>query len=410
MQRLRHGSFRPPYQFVADIANHALFSLDRERLQPGGDHRIALFTAAGLIEVTPDSIKHWNEEVMARWERQAHEALPQSRLTWRELINKLLSFHRQGGRWTYADIAEAANTWPGSDCQSDAHRIKDLLSSRGIPTRVEQLALERIAGLDGLQMNRIDIAIENGSLPLGRQSHRSYFSSQLADILGRLRVAGISQAQLVMRSIPLGQTEPALNEASLSMSKNGITCPTQSTMRGLVNALQRCHDRANRPLVTADELQQLVTATGFTFDDLAATTHDIVARINSTTRLKPLLSALRNATDLDVPMSAVDSDMARGGADEDARMAHLLRCWEWDGAPNVPTLTQVHQLLARYNRLLQDKGKAQLSRVEIERVVEVAERDREEGRQRGFVRRAQEHHSPTSRRTIAPDFDGGPTR
>jgi hypothetical protein len=410
VNRLRNGAIRPPYPFVADIADHALLSLDPERIRPGGDHRFALFAAAGLIEVTPDSINQWNDEVLARWRRRDQTAaLPP--ILWKELMGKLLSFHCQGGRWSRRDIADAVNGLPGSNCNVSSQRIKNILgNTNSVPTRAERQALETVAGLNMSQVHCIEAAVEDGILPLSRNPSPSRFSTQLSDILGRLQAAGISHRQLASHMIPLGQTEPELSLSTLLTSKNGKTNPTLATLRALVKALERCHDRAHCPLVTTDEIRQLAHAAGFTLDDLVATTHDIVGRINEATQLKPLLSALRNAADLNVAMPAIDSETARGDADNGARMAHSLRSWECLNQIHSPTAAQVAEILTRYNRLLRAGGKPELSSDEIQKVLEVAQRDREDGQQRGFRKRAQEHRPLSPRRTIRPDFDGGHSR
>lgn len=405
---IRRGAIRPSYQFVSGIADHALLSLDPQRLRPGGDQRIALFAAAGLIEVTPDSIRQWNEEVLARWQRQMDPTAQRQRTTWKELMTKLFSFHCQGGRWSRQNIAAAVNALPGSDGHVSLQRIKSILSdTTAVPTGPERQALEQVAGLDTPQIDLIERAVGDGVLPLVPDPSPSRFSAQLTDILGRLRTAGIPQTQLAARTVPLGRAEPELLESTLSMWKRGKTNPTLATLRALVKALERCQDRANHPLVTADEIHQLVSAAGFTASDLTATTHDIVARINGATRLKPLLYALRNAADLNVSVPAVDSDTAQGQAGNKARLADLVHSWERDGAANSPSLAQVSELLTRYNRLLRAGGQPELSADEMQRVLEVAQRDRDDGRQRGFRNRLQEHRPYSPRRTIRPDFDGG---
>jgi hypothetical protein len=109
---------------------------------------------------------------------------------------------------------------------------------------------------------------------------RSEFSLRLSAILGRLRAAGITQRELVSRTIPLCYTEPAFSCTTLSLWKHGSTHPTLANLRALVTALERCHYGANRPLVTAKEIRQLVSAAGFTLDELAAMPHDIASRTN----------------------------------------------------------------------------------------------------------------------------------
>jgi hypothetical protein len=411
VNRIRHGAIRPSYLFVTAIADRALLSLDPEQMRPGGVHRIAFFAAAGLIEVTPASVKQWNEEVLASWQRQCEQTLARPRITWRELMGKLLSLHCQGGRWSQRDIADAVNALPGCDGTMTVRRIKDILSDRtAVPTRAERLAVAKVAGLDPAQAHCLEAAVDDGILPLTPTPSPSPFSALLGDLLGHLHQAGISQAQLIARTLPLGRTEPALSATTLSMWKQGRTHPTLATLRALAKALEQCQDRAHHPLVTAEEIRQLVSLAGFSLDDLAATTHDIVARINGATRLKPLLSALRNAADLNVAMPALDSETARGHAGKDARLAPLLKNWECEGRTNSPSLAQVGELLTRYNRLLRAAGRSELSAEEMQKVLEVAQKDREDGQQRGFVKRAHERHPPSPRRTIRPDWDDGQGR
>jgi hypothetical protein len=88
-------------------------------------------------------------------------------------------------------------------------------------------------------------------------------------------------------------------------------------------------------------------------------------------------------------------------------MANLLTHWENDGSPLVPSVVQVRELLTRYNRLLRAADKAELTEEEMQRVLEVAQRERQEAQQRGFRNRVREHHPRIPRRTIRPDFDGG---
>lgn len=405
--QIRQGRFPPPYQLVAEIADHGLLSLDPDRTRPGGHHRIALFSTAGLIEVTPDSIKQWNADVLAGWQRHA-QATTQPRTSWVRLINKLLSFHCQGGRWSRRDIAEVASTYAGPGCRMDYQRIESILSAPdSSPSPAERLALEHVIGLDSAQINAIETAVENGTLQLGRRPRHSHFSAQLADILDRLRLAGITQTQLALRTTPLGGTEPELSQSTMSNWKTGRSHPTQAALRVLAAALEQCRDRANCPLVSADDIRHLVSAAGFSLDELTATTHDIVAQIDGATRLKPLLSALRNAADLSVPLSAIDSDTARGAGD---CMAHLLHAWEWNGSGNLPTPDQVVEIASRYNRLLRAGGKTMLTDDELGRIVDVARRNRQEEQESGFLQRALERHPPSSRRTISPDFDDGVSR
>ena len=67
----RHGEIEPSYAFIQRLLACNPLHLDSDRIrlpegeQPTGDLRFPFFAAAGLIEVTPDSISEWNREVMA---------------------------------------------------------------------------------------------------------------------------------------------------------------------------------------------------------------------------------------------------------------------------------------------------------------------------------------------------------
>ena len=117
----RRGDVAPPYSFLeALLATNAL-NLDPGRIQPAagenppGDQRVALFTAAGLIEVTPASIHHWNQEVLANFKRILEREPRILRPAWGDLMTKLLSFHLQGGRLSHSQLASHVRATYGED-------------------------------------------------------------------------------------------------------------------------------------------------------------------------------------------------------------------------------------------------------------------------------------------------------
>lgn len=86
-------------------------------------------------------------------------------------------------------------------------------------------------------------------------------------------------------------------ERNLLGNKNG---PTRLRVRRPAEILA-----AGRPIVSVQQLNALAEGAGLSLRDLDATTHDITARIDGVTRIKPLLTSLRNASDLPVPRSAL---------------------------------------------------------------------------------------------------------
>jgi hypothetical protein len=402
IRNVRSGFQQPSYQFVSDLADHALLSLDPQRVQrpqeglPPADLRVALFATAGLIEVTPESTAHWNEEVIAGWQRRLQSQSVTEKPVWREIMLKLLEFHMQGSRRTQADIVHDAHVPPDPNApEFNLDRIRGILVNNGVPTAAERVGLAQAVGLNHDQITIIESAIENGQLEIGPRIRASPFSKLFDDLASRLRDNGITLRDISTRSTPLGGDTPAVAPTTLSNWRTGRTHPSLSAFRGLVRVLERFQNT-----VSQSEVEQLIKASGFSPAELSATTHDIVAKINGETRLKPLLASLRNASDLDVSLPQV----------EVRHTNKSLAAWELEAIPDYPSQSQLLELLELYNSILRDKGQQELSAEEIQRVMTVGDRDREDGLARGFMKRAHEHRPPVARRTITPDFDSGPTR
>ena len=403
MEYIQEGRTQPTYELITEIADRALLSLDPARLQPlgesghGSDYRFALFSAAGLIEVTPSTIRQWNQDVMAGWQRRLAEPARQ-KPNWKELMHKLVDFHLQGGRWGLDEIADTANVEiPPGRSLLNGFRVNTLINGHGVPSDDERIALGKAVGLSPEQITQVETAVENGTLALGPRLYTSTFSTLLSELIDRLRSNHVSTKELARRSTPLGETEPGLCHTTISSWKYGRSKPTLSALRGLVHALEHC-----QPLVTSAEIVALISAAGFTREDLVATTHDVVSVIDETTKLKPLLGNLRNAVDLNVPTTFLK--------DDDNNYDVLVRNWENEADAKSPSPSQARELLDRYNRILRDKGEQELNSQEIEKIMSVVNRDRQEGLEKGFVKRAQQHRPPAARRAITPDFDDGRKR
>ncbi len=409
VKTLRVGQLRPSYQFVEDVADHSLLSLS-DASRPGSDQRAALFAVAGLIEVTPESTRQWNHDVLADWQRRRERQASSSQPTWSELIHKLLDFQTQGWRWRHEEVAAAANATK-TGCNLTTMRVSNLLSGVCIPTQVERTALAEVVGLTPAQSAAIESAVEDKTLLLGKKPLPSAFSSLFTEILEKIATFGITQQQLVQSAVSYCGNEPALSKATISMWKNGKNKPTLASLRSLICTLEECRDQLYRPIVSPEEIQQLVSAAGFSADDLTATTHDIIARIDETTRLKPLLSALRNAADLSVPPSAVDRAEAQPDRTIGShRLVSRVNKWESSCAPEIPKPEQLRGLLERYNRLLQANGQAQLSDAEIQKVVAVAEREHPASLSAGGRKITLKHTPLAARRPITPDLDDSRSR
>ncbi len=397
MSDYRRAELDPSYEFIDDLLATNALHLDPGRIRaadgerPAGDQRIALFAAAGLIEVTPDSVRQWNREVLAGYSRLTDAHLPVAGPSWGDLMAKLLSFHLQGGRKSLSQIAGEVRENAGGQLFTDPTRLRHLLdSNRVIPSEHERLALARYAGLDSAQIGDIEARIDAGTMPLTGRRHHTNISDALNSILEKLAAQGISTIQLAalcnQQAVPGGAP---IYQPDLSIWRHGKHLPTLEKLRVLAAGLQRFGaSRLTNP-VTSNEIERLVTAAGFSTRDLTDSTHEIIARIDDQSHIKKLLKALRTAADVAL------------GYDDTARV-HM---WETAGA-TYPTGEQVRELLRHYNGVIRQNGMAPLSDEEIEKVVRVADRDHTDWHQQSHAEKLKERKPRDRRRPPSPSLTG----
>ena len=411
----------PTYQFVTNLLDHDLLHLDPDLSKPAradspaGPHRTGLFAAAGLIEVTTESTRDWDREVLAGHERLLvqHKASPLPLPPrWQQLMRKLVDFRTQGDRTSIVRIATQARLTTEDDTLFAGERLKDLLTDSGtpVPTEKERLALYRVLDLANDQIRYLEDGIEAGRIPLRRYCQVTPFSRLFDEILARLAAAGISADRLT-RMTKAQPTERQGIESSSVIShwRHGKATPTLVSLRHLAGALRRC-GKAGHRLVSDQEIEALVQAAGFTSEDLAATCHDVIARITEQTRIGPLLSAIRNASDVSAPLSAV-TIMDRSVPPRFIKLPSESRItqWECESRDCYPTKEQVRELLDRYNLILKEKGHDLMTDREIDQVIAVADRDCKRRQELPReVRRNQQ--APTRRLPPSPLFDDGPGR
>lgn len=415
--RCRKGDTLPTYQFIEDLANHTLLlPLDPDLFRaagggrPPGERRVQLFASAGLIEVTPESTRQWNREVLARHDRLRTSRPAAAMPAWRQIMHKLADFQQQGGRTSVAGLAEEARAAAGDPSLFPGKRLVDLLNGgETTPSEKERVALYRVLGLDDDQVRSLEEGLDAGDVPLREHYPATAFTRHLSDILERLRAAGISSTRLALLTADPVSGQPGIRDQStLSAWKRGASSPTAACLRDAVRGLARCVDGEGRRLVPPEEVEALVREAGFEPEELSLSCHEVIARVTAETRIQPLLAAIRNAPDVSVPMSAV-SAMDHG---RNARPVQLARTsiHEWETSPGkFPTPAQVRELLDRYSIILRRKGHAPLSAEEIDKVVAVAERDRE--RWRELPQEAKRSSTRSTRRMPpSPTFDDGPSR
>jgi hypothetical protein len=382
--KYRKGNVLPPYRFVADLADHALLlPIDPEPFRPAGDgrapgeRRVQLFASAGLIEVTPESTRQWNREVLARYGQLRAAPPPRTVPTWHQLMHKLSSFHLQGRRTTVASLAEEARAATGDPSLFPAKRLANLLNdSETAPTEKERAALYRVLGLDDYQVRSLEEGIEVGDVPLKEQYRSTPFSRHLGEVLDRLRMAGISTNCLARMTADPLSGQPGISHSAFSEWRRGATSPTLACLRDATRGLARCVGGDGRRLVPPEEVDALLREAGFEPAALTLTCHQVIAGVTTETRIQPLLSAIRNAADVSVPVSAVVA-MDHEPQARPVRLPAGQSMAEWETRPGkFPTPEQLREMLTRYNFVLTEKGHPCLSSDEMERVVAVAERDR----------------------------------
>ena len=409
IQDVRSGRRHPTYRLIEDLLRYNLLGLDPKRIQlgspdrPTGDHRIALFAAAGLIEITPESIRQWNREVLAGWRTWRTRNQNKPAPTWKDLMQKLMEFHTQGNRLSWRDLGARARQMADDATLLPSSRLNSILTSRNVPSQQERISLAHTVGLEPDQVAFIEEAIENGSLSLQKHAEKTQFASQLDNISEMLKANGISLVQLAQRTGNPLTGQSGVAHQVLSSWRLGRVRPSLGNIRALVFGLRSCKDQVGNRLITEEEIGSLTDAAGFASHELTDTAHDVIARISETTRIKPLLSAIRNAVDVCVSTSAIPC-----GPPDGTRLATgMVNNWESEKCPHYPTASQVRALLQRYNSAIQQAGHSVLSDQEIEQVVVVAEHDRSrwlalpQSEKRGG-------HSARHRPPLSPSLDDGP--
>ena len=391
IRQYRHGKVDPPYNFLQTLLETNVLNLDPRRIQPAngeqsaGDQRVALFTAAGLIEVTPLSIRDWNQEVLAGHRRLLESDAVSPRPRWGDLMAKLLSFHLQGGRLSHPQLAARLRDAHGKAIFPYSQRLTALLNNKCIPSKAERLALAHYVGLDDSHIASIEDGIESGAIPMGFARRQNLFTGAFIPIMDKLAAQGVTQLQVALSSaqqaIPGGSV---VTGSELSMWRHGRIQPTLPKLRTFAAALRQFGPNRLRDPVTPADLDHLIAAGGFRPDQLTATTHDIIARINEDTRIKPLLRDLQSAVDTSLQVEEVHR---RGTAlGYDVPTVSVLIDWERSGGTTYPSGQQIRDLLHLYNHLIREKGFSPLSEEETSKVVAVADAITPAGR-----------HSPTRR-------------
>lgn len=409
VRQYRCGEREPSYSFITGLLTTNALRLDPQRIQsadgdrPTGDQRLALFAAAGLIEVTPESIQEWNRDVLAG-HRRLLATSPASPPRWGDLMTKLISFHMQGGRTSYHEIA-ASRTLTGGSLLSHPHRLSLLVSNRRPPSESERLALSRFAGLNDHQVVYIEDAIASGAIPLGPPRRQTPLAVALNSILDKLRAQEINQTQLVLQCAQCqAPGMVSVQTSDLPTWRHGHNKITLEKLRSLTAGLNQIGSRLRDP-VTPGEISNLIASAGFAPHDLTDTTHQVVDRIDDRTQIKPLLAALRRAVDLSLPSSSEELRCHAAVLGITLPLAFSANLyWEDTTRTSSPTGQQVRDLLLCYNHFISRNGFPPLSDEEIIKIIHVAERDHTRLQQLSHAEKLAERKPHIRRQTPSPSL------
>ena len=283
-------------------------------------------------------------------------------------------------------------------------RITILLNGKRPPNKLERLAISRFIGLADDQIASIEEGINSGAILLGFQQRQSPFAETLNPILDKLANQGLTLTQLAHLSahLPLPGASP-VHQRDLSSWRHGRTNITLEKLRALVASLKRLGPHHLTNPVSAEEIGGLVSAAGFNSQQITDTTHDIIVRIDDETHIKPLLRALQSAVDTSLPADEIHRLGAQLGYTVPS--VPVLFTWERDEKAH-PTGQQIQSLLEFHNHFIRHKGFQPLSDEEIQKVVEVAERDYARWQALSHAEKLAERHPRPGRQPPSPTFDG----
>jgi hypothetical protein len=409
VREFRVGEREPPYDFIEEVLATNLLHFDPQRIQPeqgdqpSGAQRIALFAAAGIVEVTPASVREWNREVLAGHSRFVEEQPDAPRPRWGDIMTKLLSFHLQGGRRTIRHVADEIRAYEPDNITLSAERITTVLRNSRAANDKERAALYRYVQLDDNQIETIESGISTGRIPLGDTHRTTPLTEALNSVLDKLATQGVSMNQLAKFSQTLSVPgSSAVRQPDLSAWRLGRSGLTLQKLRSLTATLRHFGPGRLRNPVTSEEIDCLVRASGFQVGQLTDTAHDIVAKIDDRTHITSLLQSIREAVDVATAVEDICALGAQRGYNVPAEA--LLKVWERPDN-TYPTGRQVRGLLEWYNQLIAENGYQPLSQDEVSRVVEVAERDYARWQRKSHAEKIAERNSTSRRRPPSASFD-----
>ncbi len=349
IQCLRDGTGQPTYQFAKDVIETNILNLDPQRIQPlngmpMGDQRIAFFTKAELIEVTPETMQAFNADVMASVKRHIDRG---NRPHWSDIIRKLVEFRTQGERDSVVDIQRRLQAGSDAELFPTKDMLPNILGKNACASKDQRDALYREVGL-----SRDDAAYLNDMLAKKNISEEilpgnpTRFSTQLDDILSRL-VGFASLQDLQRASVDLVTNRPRILGSQLSLLRQGKgPNATRAKLRAMLDVLEPWAGE-HRPL-QAQELDTLAANAGFTRTQLAFSPRDLITKADeATTDIHALLSDIRYTREVGLTLDQA-ADRGRMTALGVSLSADQINSWE-TAIKTCPTREQVSELLGRYN-------------------------------------------------------------
>ncbi len=230
--------------------------------------------------------------------------------------------------------------------------MKGILNKDTYASSDERAALYSYLKLDNTFIQTLEHGIENELLTINLHPRKKTpFSNTLDDILKRLKPAGFDTTQLGERSRDKITGEIRISTSNLHIWRTGGNYPALDKLRILVETLESVAKIDPKGTLNPDDIQKLISYSGFKETDLSDTSHSHIARSDeNSTHIGILLGNIRNVADISIGLEKVAS-MLPVTVD-----TTTVSSWEKSDR-YVPTTKQVRELLDVHNRILASKGK-----------------------------------------------------
>lgn len=324
-------------------------------------------------------------------------------------MRKLIDFHTQGYRTSKQNIARAIRTHyhPGL---LKGRRLDSILDGAIYPqaeedpaTIGEKKALYLYLGLTASQQTILD------TLPMQLKKPKADLqplANVLNPIIEQLKKYGYSSTDIVSLSIDKITGTPRINPNSLSGARYAKSSLLLETVRALVEVLESITEKEGKAAVHPDQIEALITASGFTRQKLNNTAHDVITAAvkqpDHEVNMHILLKDIRNARDISVSVPYIARETRPFDPTIELTDKMIIN-WE-HGPRNFPSMKQLHELLARYSHIAEEHGFPPLPNEDIAAVLDLNEKCRVYWQEQPVFEKNEKQKPEAPRAVITPDI------